>query len=111
MANSYEVLTTHTVDLGSVDLGSVDLGSVDLGSVDLGSEDLRSVDLSGCGEWTKTCEEECVDGGGPWVAVWQQEKLSSQRRYLHTVQEKSRVAGGVAYSHLLNTTLCQVTCE
>ena len=40
MANSYEVLTTHTVDL-------------------------RSVDLSGCGEWTKTCEEECVDGGGP----------------------------------------------
>ena len=23
------------------------------------------MNLSGCGEWTKTCENECVDGGGP----------------------------------------------
>jgi len=29
------------------------------------NETSRPVDLSGCGEWTKTCEEECVDGGGP----------------------------------------------
>ena len=24
-----------------------------------------SVDLSGCGEWTRTCGKECVNGGGP----------------------------------------------
>jgi len=77
--------------------------SEDVGSVDVGSVDLGSVDLSGCGEWTKTCEKECVDGGGPiqiWCTssklimasaftngslFWQQEKLSSQRRYLYTV--------------------------
>ena len=81
MANSYKVLTTHTVDL-------------------------RSVDLSGCGEWTKTCEEECVDGGGPipnlvhfiktdsdfhfydWVAVLAARKaIKPKKIFVHSVGE------------------------
>ena len=34
-------------------------------SGDVGPVDVQSVDLSGCGEWVKTCEVKCVDGGGP----------------------------------------------
>ena len=86
MANSYKALTTHTVDLGSVDLGSVN--------------------LSGCGEWTTTCEEECVDGGGPipnlvhfiktdndfhfyeWIAVLAARKaIKPKKIFVHSVEE------------------------
>ena len=75
-------------------------------SEDVGSVDLGSVDLSGCGEWTKTCEKECVDGGGPipnlvhfiktdndfrfyeWVAVLAARKAIKPRKiFVHSVGE------------------------
>jgi len=43
------------------------------------------------------------------LLLWQEVKLSSQRRYLCTVQERSRAAGGIAHGHLFDTTLCEMT--